>query len=383
MGAGVVAVLAAGACVVLTVMPATQTDTTTVNVTQEGTFSYGGQAVPGTTYPSGVIATGDTVWTRLAQNLTVTFTNTVSGPDLADLSGAMRLDVSVTAADGWSATFASSPVVAMEERTATATVAVDAQAALQLLEAHYAEIGTPGGQATLTVTPVAQTLGTAQGESFTAGSPAPLTFTMDDTSLRPAGDLEAALAPTSQTPVLISEVVPRTIPLLAFSVPVGVAQLGAAAVLVAALLALVLGAWAGRPVGGVADQFLVKHADRIVPVAAFTPGPAVIDVSDPESLHRVAERFDTVVLHHTAGGQNVFVVRDVDATYRLVLPGEQPRRRGKPPVPARSRAATPVVRTSAAVPAPRPPLADDLTAPLPAPVSPPYSETNNLWGRVA
>ena len=77
-------------------------------MTQEGQFTYGGEAVPGTTYPSGVITTGDTVWTRLAQGLTVSFTNTISGPDLADLSGAMRLDVSVTAADGWTATFASS-----------------------------------------------------------------------------------------------------------------------------------------------------------------------------------------------------------------------------------------------------------------------------------
>jgi hypothetical protein len=105
---------------------------------------------------------------------------------------------------------------------------------------------------------------------------------------------------------------------------------------VSALLALGVGAWVGRSVrGGVADQFLVKHADRIVPVAAYTPGPAVIDVSDAASLHRVAERFDTVVLHHAGPTEDVFVVRDLDATYRLVVPGGLPRpRRSKPPVPA-------------------------------------------------
>ena len=375
LGSAVVAVLAAGAAVVLARMPVTQTETATVSVTQEGQFTYGGEAVPGTTYPSGVITTGDTVWTRLAQGLTVSFTNTISGPELADLSGAMRLDVSVTAADGWTATFASSDVVAMADRTATATVAVDTQAAQQLLDAHYAEIGTPGGQATLTVTPVAQTLGTVQGHRFTAGSPAPLAFILDATSLRPAGDLTSDLAPTSGTPVEFQEVVPRTFPLLALTVPLGIARSAAGIVLVLALVGLGAGAWIGRSVrGGVADQFLVKHADRIVPVAAFTPGPAVIDVSDAESLHRVAERFDTVVLHHAGPDEDVFVVRDLDATYRLVVPGIPARQRGKPPVPTR----TPVT-------APEPaPLAEDLTAPLPMVVTVPTSVSSGLWsGRFA
>ena len=57
-------------------------------------------------------------------------------------------------------------------------------------------------------------------------------------------------------------------------------------------------------------------------------------MSDAESLHRVAERFDTVVLHHAGPDEDVFAVRDVDATYRFVVPGLPDRRRGMPPVPA-------------------------------------------------
>ena len=369
LGAAVVAMLAGTACAVLATLPVTQTEATTANVTQEGQFSYTGVAVPGTTYPSGVIGTGDTVWTRLARGLTVSFTNTVSGPELAYVKGAMRLDVSVTASDGWTTTFASSPAVAMVDGTATAAVDVDVAAASALLAQHYAEIGSNGGQATLTVTPVAQTLGTVQGESFTTGSPAPMEFVMDATSLRPAGDLTTALEPTSVTPVPVEQVVPRTFALLNVSVPLGVARIAAAAVLGIALIAFTAGAWIGRSVrGGAADQFLVRHADRIVPVQAFTPGPTVIDVADAESLHRVAERFDTVVLHHTGPDEDVFVVRDVDATYRLVIPGELERRRGKPPVPA---------RVPAAAPGPEP---EDLTTPLPVVVGLPTSVSSGLWG---
>ena len=371
LAAGVTALLAGAACAVLATLPVTQIEASTVDVVQEGEFSYTGAAVPGTTYPSGVIVTGDTVWTRLAQGLIVTFTNTVSGPDLAYVKGAMRLDVSVTAADGWTATFASSPAVAMEDGTATAAVDVDVAAASALLAQHYAEIGSSGGQATLSVTPVAQTLGTVQGESFTAGSPAPMEFTMDATSLRPAGDLDTALEPTSATPVPVDRVVPRTFPVLDFAVPLGVARIAAAAVLGLALVAFTAGAWIGRSVrGGPAEQFLVRHADRIVPVQAMTPGPAVIDVADAASLHRVAERFDTVVLHHATPGEDVFLVRDVDATYRLVIPGEATRRRGKPPVPAAKPA-------PAAQPEPAP---EPLTTPLPVVVSPPTSVSSGLWG---
>jgi hypothetical protein len=111
-------------------------------------------------------------------------------------------------------------------------------------------------------------------------------------------------------------------------------------------------------------QFLVRHADRILPVAAFTPGRTVIDVADAESLRRVAERFDTLVLHHAGPDEDVFAVRDVDATYRFVVPGAPGRRRGMPPVPAPVPASAP----------------EDLTAPLPRVGPVPVSTPGTLWG---
>jgi signal peptidase I len=364
VGSGAVALLAAVGCGVLATLPVTQIETTTVNVTQRGQFSYAGHAVPGTTYPTGVIATGDTVWTRLARGLTVTFTNSVSGPDLADVRGLLRLDVAITASDGWSTVLTSGQVATLQDGTATATVPVDADRAAEMLGRHYSEIGTPGGSATLTVTPVAQTIGTAQGRSFTAGAPAPLAFTLDTTSLRPTGNLDTDLEPILVTPVAVDRVVPRSFPLLAFPVSLGLARVLAVAILLIALAALGAAWWVGRSGrGGVADQFVVRHADRIVPVEAFPPGRAVIDVSDAESLHRVAERFDTVVLHHAGADEDVFAVRDIDATYRFVVPGGS--RRGKPPVPG-------------AAPAPGPASEpDDLTGPLAV------SGPGGLWGRFA
>jgi signal peptidase I len=370
-----VALLAAAGFGVLVASPGTQTDTRTVAVTQQGTFSYSGAAAPGTTYPTGVIATGDTVWTRLASGLTVSFTNTVSGPDLADLRGALRLDVVVAAADGWSAVLTSGPAATLREGTATASVVVDPRGATDLLTRHFAEIGTSGGGATLTVTPVAETTGTVQGQTFTAGSPAGLAFTIDAAFLRPAGNA-AGLAPSTRTAVQVEEIVPRRFAVLSLAVPIDIARFAAAGILALALVTLGAGAWIGRSDRkDVADQFLVRHADRIVPVASITPGPSVVDVADAESLHRVAERFDTLVLHHAAPDEDVFVVRDVEMTYRFVVPGTPERQRGKPPVPA-----------AATAPAPAPayePVPADMTGPLPMVVPVPVSVSGGLWGRLA
>jgi signal peptidase I len=329
---GAVVILAGAGSVVLLTLPTTEVETRTLPVIQQGRFAYSGEAVAGTTYPSGVIETGDTVWTRLARQLTVTFTNVVTGTRLTDVEGALRLDVVVTAADGWSAVVGSGPAVALENGTATASVGLDPDGAADLLRRHYDEIGVEGGTATLSVRPVAETTGAVQGEPFVAGSPGGLDFTLAPGSLTLAGDPDAVLTTSTSTPVAVEEVARRTFSVLGIAVPLGVARVVAGGLLLVALAVLGGAAWVSRPGrGGVAEQFVVRHADRIVPVATFTPGPTVIDVSDAESLHRVAERFDTIVLHHAGAEEDVFAVRDVDATYRFVVPG---RAGGLPPVPA-------------------------------------------------
>jgi hypothetical protein len=237
-----------------------------------------------------------------------------------------------------------------------------------VLARHYAEIGTPGGTATLTVTPVAATTGTAAGKKFQAGSPAPLSFTVDATSLGLSGKPEVVLKPSTTTDVAVDQVVPRRFTVRSLSIPIGVARIVAGAVLALSLLVFAGAAWIGRTArGDVADEFVVKHAARILPVAAFDPGPTVIDVSDAEALHRVAERFDTLVLHHAGADADVFAVRDVDATYRFVIPGGR-EARSRPPVPAAKRIREP----------------DDVTAPLPVVVNGPLPTVSaGLWGRFA
>jgi len=369
---GVVALLAGIGSGVLLALPSTQVSARTLHVTQKGQFSYSGTAQAGTTYPVGRVTTGDTIWTKLVKDLSVSFTNTVSGADLAGLQGAMRLDVMIASADGWSSYLGSSPVVALADGTVTAVAEVDTPRATAFLAKHYVEIGAPGGAATLTVTPVAVTTGTAGGKKFEAGSPAPLVFSLDGTSLRLSGKAAAALTSSSTTDVAIGEVIPREFTVLSLTIQIGLARFIVGALFALALAVFAGAAWIGRTArGDAADEFVVRHADRILPVTAFDPGATVIDVSDAESLHRVAERFDTLVLHHAGEDEDVFAVRDVDATYRFVVPGGR-EARARPPIPVPVPVRVPV------------PDDEDLTAPLPIVVPPPLTSVSaGLWGRFA
>jgi signal peptidase I len=327
VGCGVVALLAAVGGVALLLMPTTQTRTHTVPVLQEGEFSYAGAAVPGTTYPTGRIETGDTVYTQLAGPLTVSLATTFTGPGLADLTGFLRLEVTATTPDGWTTPLTSGPPAAVTDDAATATVALDPVAARALLTRHAEEVGSTAGGATLTVTPVVDVAGTVDGQGFTAAPLPALTFSLDATSLRLAGD--ASLASSASTAVTVSDVGPRMLAFRSWSVPIDTARTVVLAVGAAALVGFAVSTWLGRGRrGDAADAFVLRSGARILPVAGFAPGADVVDLADAESLHRVAERLDALVLHHDGPDGHTFAVRDGDTTYRFVIPAAaEPARR--------------------------------------------------------
>jgi hypothetical protein len=317
LAAGVAALLAAVGTSGLLLMPDTQTDTRTLPVTQQGRFTYTGSADQGTTYPTGVIETGDPVWTKLADGLTVSFEDVVTGA--TEVAGTVRLDVTVTAPDGWSARLTTGPAAPLLHGAATASVPVDPAAASTLIDRHYEEIGAAAGTGTLTVVPVVEAAGTVEGLPFTAGSPGGLSFAMDETALRLSGEA-AALAPTTQTSLSVDELAPRTFSLGSVTVSIETARRAAGAVLLVALVALVASLWIGRPVSGtVVDQLLARHAGRILEVRRFTPGSTIIDLADSDALFRVAERLDSLVLHHEGPRGATFAVRDGETTYRYVV----------------------------------------------------------------
>jgi signal peptidase I len=321
LACGVVATVAGTALAVLAVLPTTQRDPSPAQVTQQGRFTYSGTAQRGTTYPTGALTTGDPVYTRLTHGLTVSFADAVTGEGLTAVAGTLRLDLSLSVGDGWTSPLGSGPTTTVVGTTATASVPLDLAAAADVLERHNGEVGAQGGGATLTVTPVVGLTGTVGGSPVVLGSPEPLSFTLETSSLRlDGGAASPALAPAVTTPVTADRLVPHRIGVLGFPVTTSTGRQVAYTVLVVALAGLAAGMWIARSGGDAADEFVVRNAARILPVTGITPGHTVVDVSDAEALHRLAEKLDSFVLHQTGPEGATFAVQDVDTTYRFVLP---------------------------------------------------------------
>jgi hypothetical protein len=129
--------------------------------------------------------------------------------------------------------------------------------------------------------------------------------------------------------VTVDDVGPRALAFRSWSVPIDTARLVVLAVGAAALVGFAAATWLARGRrGDAADAFVLRCGARILPVAGFAPGADVVDLADAESLHRVAERLDALVLHHDGPEGHTFAVRDGDLTYRFVIPAApEPARR--------------------------------------------------------
>ncbi|MGY1809920.1 signal peptidase I [Blastococcus sp. SYSU D00669] len=312
-GAGAVTALAAVGSAVLFALPSTATETWSLPVTQQGTFDYAGTAARSTTYPDGTVGTGDPVFVRLAGPLTVTFAHTVSGEALAATTGSLRLDLALTAPDGWSAPLASGAAVPLQDGAGTATVVLDPAAAATLLDRHNDEIGAGSAGATLTVTPVVEATAVVAGADVPLAPLPALSFSLDGTALRVSGDA-ALLAPSTQASAPAERVVPRAFDVFGVVVPLRTARMAALGLLAAAAAVTALALWSGR-----APSALAGLDERLVPVGSFTPTGTVVDVADLAALRRLAERFDTVVLHGSGPDGETFAVQDGGTTYRCTV----------------------------------------------------------------
>ena len=258
----------------------------------------------------------------------------MSGPALTGLRAVSGSLVTIATPDGWTGTLMNSPTTTLNRGTMEARVLLDPAYAADVMKRHAAEVGASDGSATLTVVPQVTLGGAVQGHPFAAASPAGISLSLTPTTLRPSASGTAAFNPSVSTPVKTTVVVPRRFQLLSVSLPLALARILAGVVLALAVVVLAVAGWIGRKrPGNVADDILLRSAARILPVTGFTPGTSVVDVSDAESLRRVAERLDTLVLHLDGEDGHTFAVQDIDTTYRFVLPTSTKPRPPRPPAP--------------------------------------------------
>jgi signal peptidase I len=319
-----VAALAGAATAALAVVPGTQLWKTAAPVTAAGSFTYGGTAAPGVTYPDGTVRNGDPVYRTLVQQITVRYTDRVTAPAGAAVRGTVQLDVSVETPDGWRTRVTGGPAVPLTRGAATTEVALDLPGVTAVLARHAAEVGGGVPSATVRVTPTVTVSGSAAGTPFEAASPgSPLSFTLDSSALRPA----AASVPAVGAPVATVSVPVQRARVLSFAghrIAVATARSLAAATAALALLGAVgAGALARRRAADPAAALLRGYRDRVLTVENLPVAGELIEVASVAALARVADSYDRLILHLPGFTQHVFAVRDGATTYRHVVPVRQ------------------------------------------------------------
>jgi signal peptidase I len=305
-----------------------------------GSFAYSAAVPRSPVYPDGRITTGETAFVKLVPRLDVSFAYELAAPPgrSASTSGTTRLDATISDGTGWTRRVPLTPVQPFSGTKAVATGVLDLEH-LEHVVAQMREL-TGSGTSTFTVAlaPHVSVTGFAAGAAIEATFAPELPFQLDPTALR-------LVDPDGADPVLEPREAGTGSSSVATHVGLGPFALATRDARVLSLLglatALGLLAVAGtllRGGVGTAEDVAARFGGRIVEAEAVVPaGRWVTDVADIETLVRIAEAYERLVLHAREHGRDVYVVDDGVAVYRFATGGPPAAAARTSVLPAESR----------------------------------------------
>jgi len=290
-----------------------------------GTFSYSAPVPMSDVYPDGLVDSGESAFLQLVPTLDVTFAYRLSAQDAASVSGDVSLTAVLSDGAGWVRRIPFADQQAFTGTSARITGRLD----LAALSAVVEEMRTLTGSGTTTfslgIVPDVDVRGRVGTETIGERFSPTLPLLLDPVSVRPdtsVGDSSLFTARRAETVTVRS---PAYISVGGLRLTVDDARhVSILGLLIAALVGAVgAGAlWRARG-GGEPSRIAVRFGDRMITIAEApsVDSSRVSELADVESLHRVAERYDRVVLHWQEGRGHVYLVDDGSAVYRYRVGG--------------------------------------------------------------
>jgi hypothetical protein len=300
-------------------LPATRQVQTQRLYTQSARFSYGAPVAVSAAYPSGHVASGEAVFTRLVRRLDVGFDWRFSSDRTHVIHGTASLAAEVSDGGGWTRRIALVPSApfAGDRLTLDGTLQLDAlQAMLRRLEA---DTGTRSGSYHVSIVPTARLAGFVDGAPMKDVFAPPLQLSLDQSRLQLAGSSDPAqpssLTRSKDTSGMLTE--PNRIVIAGRQVSLGSAMhtavIGGAASLVLLLVALMLRLTRRAPADEAA-RMRARYGRWIVRAADVSPASRVVDLTDFDDLARIAQRYDRVILQDEQ--TDAYVVEEEGVSYR-------------------------------------------------------------------
>jgi signal peptidase I len=303
----------------------TQQSTSKVVYRNTGSFGYGATVPRGSVYPRGRVTTGDPVFLQLVDGLDVSFTSGFRSAASHEVRGTARLFATVRDANGWSRTIAIGPATSFTGDVGIVRGRLDLAALGALVDRVQSLTGVVSGHHELELSPRVELSGTVAGTSLRETFSPHLRFQLDPLLLLPSisGESEGTradpLRPVSDGFVRSSRPKPATLSAFGKSVEVVAARWLAVLGTFACLLgfAIALG-WARRRNSWDESRRIEsRYGPMLVPVAGNNLGAsAPIEVVDIETLVRLAEHYDHLILHGASDEAHDYVIEHDGLTFR-------------------------------------------------------------------
>ena len=271
-------------------------------------------------YPEGSVRTGETAFLQLVPALDVAFDYEFTADRPHELEGDASITAVVSDGAGWTRRLE----VAPSQEFTGSEVTVGGTLDLAELAEIVGEMKSLTGSLTTTfavrIEPTVEVSGRVGSDTVDETFTPQIPFLLDDVSLRvdvPA-DGSPALSTRRAEPGTID--VPARLAVGELGLPVDQAQRLAVVGLAISLFLLAFAAvfFGSRRTVGEHGRIASRFGDRMISIAR-PPGvdsSRVTDVSDFDSLARVAELHDRIVLHWRRGDGHVYLVDDGSSVYR-------------------------------------------------------------------
>ncbi len=323
--------------------PLERTESLDAAYVQQGRFDYSADVRRSVVYPDGRVDTGEPVFRRLVDGIRVRFAYEVTSALPLAVTGTIRLDATVSDGRGWSRTIPLATERPFTGVKATAEGLLDLRSLGKLTDRVQELTGSAAPTYAVTIAPLVVVKGALGGRDGRDTFGPTLPFDLDPLRLQ-VGSGAAGGEGVSPFAPRVDGVGIRTVAndleLGAVALAVPQARLISLAGLAAALLLLALaGATAlARRRGSEPERIAARYGDLLLAVSS-PPQPdrsRVTELADFETLARLAERYDRMVLHAEDEGEHSYLVEDAGAWYRyrcgarmtIELPPPEPGRPG-------------------------------------------------------
>jgi signal peptidase I len=269
------------------------------------TFAYSAPVRRSAAYDGTRAASPQPIFRKLADIVDVRYT--YHGP-----AGSIVVNATLSTASGWTSTVPLEAATRFTGDTHVGATRLHLSALQARADAAAKATGLPNDQILVTLAP---TVTSTNGTVFTPT----LRLTLDPLALSLAGSPNTLrVAGTSTTTSSTDSL--NTLSLLGIQVPVYLARLLSLLVLLLSLLAagaIVTAARRTRPSGEV-EEIRRRWSSLMVRVhPVHTPqGRPIVDVAEPATLVKLAERYGLLILHWTRSDIETYVVQDDAITYR-------------------------------------------------------------------